>query len=226
MFFDSTMILLIPALLLALWAQYLVKSTFAKYSKVPAERGMTGGEVAKRLLYEAGLHDVPIEKVSGQLTDHYDPRSRTLRLSDSIAGSRSVAAIGIAAHEVGHAIQHEKGYSPFNIRKSIFPVANIGSTLAFPMFFIGFLFSSFRMLMDVGIVLFSCAVLFQVVTLPVEFNASSRALALLRDRAYLVEEEVVKAKKVLQAAAMTYVAATAMAVIHLVRLLILQSGRD
>jgi Zn-dependent membrane protease YugP len=207
MFFDSTMILLIPALLLALWAQYLVKSTFAKYSKVPAERGMTGGEVAKRLLYEAGLHDVPIEKVSGKLTDHYDPRSRTLRLSDSIAGSRSVAAIGIAAHEVGHAIQHEKGYSPFNIRQSIFPVANIGSTLAFPMFFIGFLFSSFRMLMDVG-------------------NASSRALALLRDRAYLGEDEIVKAKKVLQAAAMTYVAATAMAVIHLVRLLILQSGRD
>lgn len=225
LFYDSTFLLLIPAILLALWAQHLVKSTFNKYSKVPAGIGMTGGVVAERLLSDSGLNDVEIEEVEGKLTDHYDPRTRTLRLSTSISRSRSVAAIGVAAHEVGHAIQHRMAYAAFQIRQGIFPVANLGSTLAFPLFFIGFLFTSPK-LMDVGIILFSGAVLFQVVTLPVEFNASSRALALLQSRGYLAEEEVSQAKKVLRAAALTYVAATAVAVLHLLRLLILRGGRD
>jgi len=223
--YDPTFLLLIPAILLALWAQHLVKSTFNKYSKVPAGVGMTGGVMAEQLLSDSGLNDVEIEEVEGKLTDHYNPRTRKLRLSTSISRSRSVAALGVAAHEVGHAIQHRMAYTAFQIRQGIYPVANLGSTLAFPLFFIGFLFTSPK-LMDLGIILFSGAVLFQVVTLPVEFNASSRALALLQSRGYLAEEEVGQAKKVLRAAALTYVAATAVAVLHLLRLLILRGGRD
>lgn len=225
LFYDPTMLLLIPAIILALWAQHLVKSTYAKYSKIAAASGMTGSAVAERLLRDNGLNDVELQEVEGKLTDHYDPRTKTLRLSTSISRSRSVAAMGVAAHEVGHAIQHQKAYGAFHIRQSIFPVANLGSTLAFPLFVVGFLFS-IPVLRDIGIILFSGAVLFQVVTLPVEFNASSRALSLLQSRGYLVEREVDQAKKVLNAAALTYVAATAMAVIHLLRLLILRGGRD
>ena len=228
-YFDSTMVLLIPAVILALYAQHLVKSTYKKYSKVPASTGMTGGNVAQRLLSDGGLHDVEIEEIDGNLTDHYDPRSKTLRLSTSISRSRSVAALGIAAHEVGHALQHKNSYGPFYIRQSIVPVANFGSTLAFPLFFIGFLFSaggSLSILMDIGIILFCGAVLFQVVTLPVEFNASSRALTLLQSRGYLAEQELGQAKKVLNAAALTYVAATAVAVIHLLRMILLRGARD
>ena len=226
-FFDSTFLLLIPALILAIWAQNRVQSTYNKFSKVPAAVGLTGGAIAERLLRESGLNDVELEEVEGRLTDHYDPRTRKLRLSTSISRSRSVAAIGVAAHEVGHAIQHRMAYGAFRLRQGIFPVANLGSTLAFPLFFIGFIFSQgASVLMDIGIFLFSGAVLFQVITLPVEFNASSRALALLQSRGYLAEEEVGKARKVLHAAALTYVAATAMAAIHLLRMLILRGGRD
>ncbi len=225
LFYDSTMLLLIPALILALWAQYRVKSTFNKYDKVIAGIGLTGGDIAKRLLEQSGLNHVSIEEIPGQLSDHYDPRSRTLRLSSSIAGSRSVSAIGVAAHEVGHAIQHQESYSAFQIRQSIFPVANLGSTLAFPLFFVGFLFTM-PLLIDIGIVLFAGAVLFQVVTLPVEFNASSRALAMLEGRGYLQQTEMKHAKSVLNAAALTYVASTAMAVLQLLRLLVLRGGRD
>lgn len=225
--YDPTFLLLIPAIILAIWAQHLVKSTFNKYSKIRSAAGMTGGDVAERLLQESGLNDVQLEEVEGKLTDHYDPRTKTLRLSTSISKSQSVAAIGVAAHEVGHAIQHKMAYGAFHVRQSIFPVANLGSTLAFPLFFIGFLFSrSSTLLMDTGIILFCGAVLFHVVTLPVEFNASSRALVLLRSRGYLAEEEVNQAKKVLQAAALTYVAATAVAVLHLLRMLILRGSRD
>ena len=225
--YDPTFLLLIPAIILAIWAQHLVKSTFNKYSKIRSAAGMTGGDVAERLLQESGLNDVQLEEVEGKLTDHYDPRTKTLRLSTSISKSQSVAAIGVAAHEVGHAIQHKMAYGAFHVRQSIFPVANLGSTLAFPLFFIGFLFSrSSTLLMDIGIILFCGAVLFHVVTLPVEFNASSRALVLLRSRGYLAEEEVNQAKKVLQAAALTYVAATAVAVLHLLRMLILRGSRD
>ena len=225
MFSDPTMLLLIPALLLSLWAQVKVKSTFARYSKVDAASGMTGSEVARRLLKDGGLDDVEVESVEGNLTDHYDPRSRKLRLSASTSQSKSVAALGVAAHEVGHAIQHQKAYGAFQLRQGVFPVANLGSTLAFPLFIAGLLFS-IPSLMTIGILLFSGAVAFQVITLPVEFNASSRALALLGSRGYLVQEEVGHARKVLQAAALTYVAATAMAVLQLFRLLMLRSRRD
>ncbi len=226
-FFDPTIIILLPAILLAVWAQYQIKTTYSKYSKIPASSGITGGMAARNLLDENGLQNIHIEEVEGRLTDHYDPRSRVLRLSSSIFRSRSLAALAIAAHEVGHAIQHKMAYSPFQIRQSIFPVASIGSSMAFPLFFIGFLFyPSAKWLMDLGIYLFGAAVFFQIVTLPVEFNASSRALKLLRSRGYLVEEESHHAKKILQAAALTYVAASAVAVFHLIRLLLLRSARD
>ncbi len=224
-FYDPTFILLIPALLLALYAQFLVKSTFAKYSRVPASSGLTGAEVAEHLLRDGGLSQVEIEEVPGELTDHYDPRSKTLRLSPPISRSKSVAALGIAAHEVGHALQHKEAMGVFQIRQSIVPVANLGSSLAFPLFFIGLIMSA-KSLMDIGILLFTGAVLFQLVTLPVEFNASARALALLQNRGYLAETEVRHARKVLNAAALTYVAATAMAVLQLLRLLLLRSQRD
>lgn len=225
MFYDPTMILLIPAILLALWAQFKVKNTFNKYQQVPAGSGYTGADVARRLLDENGLSTVLIEEVPGNLSDHYDPKAKRLRLSSGTARSRSVAAIGVAAHEVGHAIQDSQAYGAFQVRHMIFPVANLGSTLAFPFFFIGILFT-IPQLMDIGIILFAAAVLFQVVTLPVEFNASSRALAMLKNRGYLQHTEVKQAKSVLDAAALTYVAATAMAVLSLLRLLILRDARD
>ncbi len=225
LFFDSTMILLIPAIILALWAQYRVQSTFNKYQKIPAASRYTGADIARRLLDENGLSNIKIEEVSGNLSDHYDPKAKRLRLSNGTARSRSVAAIGVAAHEVGHAIQDHEAYGAFQVRHAIFPVANLGSTLAFPLFFIGILFTVPK-LMDVGIILFSAAVLFQVVTLPVEFNASSRALALLKNRGYLQQAEAKQAKSVLDAAALTYIAATAMAVLSLLRLLILRDARD
>lgn len=225
LFFDSTMILLIPAAILAIWAQMRVKSTFRKYAKVPAAYGMTGAEVARKLLEAKGLFHVKLESVPGQLSDHYDPRSKTLRLSSDIANGRSVAALSVAAHEVGHAIQDDLAYASFKLRQSIVPVANIGSQASLPVFFIGMLMSSPK-LMDLGIILFSGAVLFQLITLPVEFNASSRALVLLEERGYLMQQEVGHAKKVLSAAALTYVAATAMALMHLIRLLVLRDSRD
>jgi Zn-dependent membrane protease YugP len=225
--FDSTFILILPALVLALWAQYKVKSTFTKFSKIPASCGLTGGQVAERLLRDGGIPDVEVEAVEGSLTDHYDPRVRKLRLSESIYANKSVAALGVAAHEAGHAMQHKEAFGAFQLRQSIVPAANLGSTLAFPLFLVGMLIGrSGGFLMDLGIILFSVAVLFSVVTLPVEFNASSRALVLLRNRGYLVETEVDQAKKVLNAAALTYVAATAMAVMQLLRLLILRGRRE
>jgi Zn-dependent membrane protease YugP len=223
--YDPTMLLLIPAMFLAVWAQLKVKSTFQKYSRVPSQAGLSSMAVAKQLLQESGLQNVSVEQIDGRLTDHYDPRTRTLRLSSSTSNSRSVAAIGVAAHEVGHAIQHQKAYGAFQIRQNIFPVVNIGSSLAFPLFFLGFLFTV-PGLMNIGIVLFSGAVLFHLVTLPVEYNASSRALVLLQSRGYLNAHEISQAKKVLNAAALTYVAATAVSVIYLLRLLLLRNLRD
>ena len=225
LFFDSTMILLIPAAVLAFWAQMRVKSTYQKYAKVPASNGMTGADVARRLLDVNDLNNVKLESVNGKLSDHYDPRTKTLRLSQDIAAGRSVAALGIAAHEVGHAIQDKEAYASFKIRQSIVPVANIGSQASFPIFFVGILMSIPK-LMDIGIILFTGAVLFQLVTLPVEFNASSRALRMLSERGYLVQDEVGQAKKVLSAAALTYVAATAMALMSLLRLIILRDSRN
>jgi uncharacterized protein len=224
MMFDSTMIMLIPALILSIYAQFKVKSAFAAMSKIRSASGLTGAQAAKSLLQRNGINDVIVEEVKGNLTDHYDSRSKKLRLSTDVYNSTSLAALGVAAHETGHAIQHHTSYVPLNIRQSVFPVANIGSSLGIPLFFIG-LILSFKPLLDIGIIVFAGAVLFHIVTLPVEFNASSRALAQLSSGGYLRADEISGARKVLNAAALTYVAAAAMAVIQLLRLVLLR-GRD
>jgi Zn-dependent membrane protease YugP len=221
------MIFLLPAILLAGWAQLRVKSTFERYSRVGTRQGVTADQVARMLLDRFGLNSVPVNRVAGQLTDHYDPRRKTLSLSDSVYGNASIAAIGVAAHEVGHAIQDGTGYAPLGIRNNIVPVVNIGSTMAIPLFFLGLLLQG-PMLMNIGIVLFLGVVFFHLITLPVEFNASSRAVALLGQTGALGSDELRGASKVLNAAAWTYVAATLMAVMQLVRLLALssRSSRD
>jgi uncharacterized protein len=226
-FWDYTIFLLIPPFLLALYAQYKVKSTFQNYSKKRAHSKISGAEVAKEILNRSGIGDVSVERISGRLSDHYDPRSKTLRLSESVYSSDSIAALGVAAHETGHAIQHHNGYVPLSLRNLIYPVASFGSTLAFPLFFIGFIFSAEgpSVLMDIGILLFTAAVAFSVLTLPVEFNASKRALVFLHEGTYLSQEETRGARKVLSAAALTYVASTAMAIVNLLRLLILRDRR-
>jgi Zn-dependent membrane protease YugP len=226
-FFDPTFILLIPAFILAIYAQSKVKSTFARYSKVRSLRGLTGEEVSRAILDMRGLGEIKIEPVKGNLSDHYDPRKKVLRLSEPVHGSNSVAALGVAAHEAGHALQHADNYGPLALRSSIVPVVSFGSWTAFPLFFIGFLFASnLAWLMDVGIIFFSGAVALSLITLPVEFNASSRALALLQEGGYLNEKEIPHARAVLNAAAWTYVAAATMAITQLVRLLILRGMRD
>ena len=224
-FWDPTMILLIPAIILTLYAQQKVKSTYAKYSKESSRMGKTGKEVAQHILQKNGLGNIPIEISEGTLSDHYDPVKKILRLSNENYSGRSIAALGVAAHEVGHAIQHDKEYAPLNIRNTILPVANFGSTLAFPLFIGGFLFS-IPSLIDIGIILFAAAVAFQLITLPVEFDASKRAVASLQTGGMLQPDELDKAKKVLNAAALTYVAAAAVAVMHLLRLIILRGSRD
>ncbi len=224
-FWDPTFILILPALVLALWAQNKVRRAYAEFSRVPAMRGRTGAEVATEILRYNGITDVSVEETEGMLSDHYDPRSKTLRLSTENYRSRSIAAVSVAAHEVGHAIQHAQAYAPLQLRHAILPVSNIGSTLAFPLFIIG-LFVAYRPLMDIGILLFSAAVVFQLVTLPVEFNASHRALKQLETYGLLERSELPAARKVLSAAALTYVAATAMAVLNLVRLLILRGMEE
>lgn len=224
-FFDSTMLLLIPAVLLAAWAQFRVKSTFDRYSQIGARRGVTADQVARMLLDRFGLTSVPVQRVSGHLTDHYDPRGRTLALSDSVYSNASIAAIGVAAHEVGHAIQHSDGYAPLGIRNSIVPVVNIGSTLAMPLFFAGLFFQGATWLMDIGILLFLGVLIFHLITLPVEFNASSRAVTLLGQTGALSGDELQGASKVLNAAAWTYIAATVMALMQLLRLLALRASR-
>ena len=224
-FFDSTFVLILPALAMAIWAQYRVKHTFAKYSQVPTRSGMSGAQVAKAILDQNRLN-VDVESVEGSLTDHYDPRDRTLRLSEDVYGSRSIAALGVAAHEAGHAIQHGQQYLPLQIRSNLVPVANFGSTLAMPLFMIGLFLPATSFLMDIGIVLFSFAVVFGLVTLPVEFNASSRAIKVLSRSGYLAPDEIESARKVLNAAAWTYVASATMAVLQLVRLLLLRGQRE
>ncbi|HSA96435.1 MAG TPA: zinc metallopeptidase [Acidobacteriota bacterium] len=228
MFFnDPTFLLLIPAFILAIYAQAKVKGAYAKYGQIASASRLTGAQAAHQLLQQAGAGEVVIEKTPGQLTDHYDPRKKVLRLSQGVYDSPSIAALGIAAHETGHAIQHNLHYQPMYLRSLIYPVASLGSTLAFPLFFIGFITGSgSKTLMDLGILLFSGAVAFSVVTLPVEFNASKRALALLEERRFLTPDEMVGARKVLGAAALTYVASTAMAAIQLVRMFMLRSSRD
>lgn len=227
-FFDPTFILLIPALILAIWAQTKVHGTFQRYSTVYARRGFRAVDAAKAILDRFGLHDVAIEQIPGNLTDHYDPKQKVLRLSQSVYDSPSIAAIGVAAHEVGHAIQDASSYAPLKIRNAIVPVASLGSGLAFPLFFIGLLFRS-PLLMDVGILFFLGVLVFHLVTLPVEFDASNRALRLLSDSGVLMTDEMGAARSVLSAAALTYVAATVMAAAQLMRLLVFRGmvgGRD
>ncbi len=220
MFFDPTFILLIPAIILSLYAQVKIQATFAKYSNVPSSSRMTGAELAERLLHSGGLRGVRVEYVPGHLTDHYDPRDQVLRLSDSVYRSNSVAALGVAAHEVGHALQHGERYAPLLLRNSIVPVANLASTAAFPLLFLG-LIMRWADLIWLGALLFTGVVVFQLVTLPVEFNASRRAVELLERGRYLQANEIPMVKKVLGAAALTYVAAALMSLVNLVRFLIL-----
>lgn len=225
MFYDPTFVLLIPAVILAVYAQWKVKSTYEKYSQVRCSRGYTGAQVARYILDDYRLQKIEVAQTPGDLTDHYDPRAGKLNLSESVYHSSSVAAIGVAAHEAGHAIQDAKSYVPLKLRNGLVPVTNLGTTLAFPLFLLG-LFASLPIFMDIGIILFSLAVVFSVVTLPVEFNASRRAVRVLADGNFLTAQELPMAKAVLDAAALTYVAATAMALLNLARLLILRNQRD
>ncbi|BCJ95285.1 peptidase [Anaerocolumna cellulosilytica] len=225
-YIDSTYILVLIGALLSLAASGVVKTTFSKYSKVRSLSGMTGAQAAERILHSAGIYDVTVMHVSGNLTDHYDPRSKTLKLSDSVYSQTSVAAIGVAAHECGHAIQHDKGYIPLTLRSALVPVANIGSAISWPLIIVGVVLSWFQPLITLGIILFSFAVIFQLVTLPVEFNASARAVRILNDTGILYGEEVTHTKKVLSAAALTYVAAAAASILQLLRLVILFGGRN
>ena len=228
-FFDRTMFLLLPAMAFAMWAQWKVKSTFEQYSRVRASNGLTGRDMARRIMSANGVTDVTVEPVGGVLSDHYDPRSHTVRLSTHNFNEGSISAIAVAAHEVGHVLQHHQGYFPLRLRSGMAPVVSIASTAAMPLFLIGLLFGAkfpfSGLLMDLGIVFFAGAVLFHMVTLPVEFDASKRALAQLTNTGSVRPEEVAGAKKVLDAAALTYVAAAAMAALQLVRLLALRNDR-
>lgn len=224
-FYDWTYIFVLIGALLSLAASANVNSTFNRYAKVRSASGMTGAQTAERILQMAGIYDVTIERVSGNLTDHYDPSKKVVRLSDATYSQTSVAAVGVAAHECGHVLQHHNGYVPLTIRTALVPVANIGSRLGLPIVILSLIFGlNYRFAM-VGVLMFSFAVLFQLVTLPVEFNASHRALILLQDDGILRASEVKKSRKVLRAAAMTYVAALAVSVLQMLRLLALVNGR-
>ena len=226
-YYDPTYVMVLIGVVICMLASANVNRTFQKYSRIRSHSGMTGREAAERLLHANGIYDVTVQRVAGNLTDHYDPRNKTLNLSDSTYASTSVAAIGVAAHECGHAVQHANGYAPLKIRGSLVPVANFGSTLAWPLILIGFLIqgNASVLLINLGILLFSVAVLFQIVTLPVEFNASSRALKSLETNGILYTEEVADTRKVLRAAALTYVASAASAILQLLRLILISGGR-
>lgn len=224
-YYDSTMIILIPALIISAWAQMKVTSTFDKYSRVNSINGYTGAQVARKLLDSHGLFDVPVELIGGKLSDHYDPTQRVMRLSEQVYYGTSVASIGVAAHETGHAYQHQESYSPLIIRNSIVPIVNFSTNASWVIFFLGFLFGR-SSLLNIGILLFSASVIFQIVTLPVEFNASSRALKVLESTGILYENEVKGARSVLKAAAMTYVAAAITAISQLLRLVLLARRRE
>lgn len=223
-FFDSTMIFLLPAIIISAWAQFKIKASFSKYSKVNSANGYTGAQVARMLLDGAGLFDIPVEIVQGKLTDHYDPTSRIMRLSKEVYNGTSVASIGVAAHETGHAMQDKENYVPLKIRNSIVPAVNFSSNASWILFIMGVILSV-PSLINIGIVLFSAVVVFQLITLPVEFNASSRALNILESRSILYGDEIKGARSVLNAAAMTYLSAALMAVSQLIRLLLIGRNR-
>ena len=217
-------ILVVPAMLLAFWAQINVNTTFSRYSKVLAPSGMTGAESARRVLEANGVTGVRIERISGNLTDHFDPKTNTIRLSESVYDATTVSAVGVAAHEAGHAVQYAVGYAPMQLRAAIIPATNIGSQLAMPLVLLGLIFSS-AMLVDIGIIAFSMSTLFQLITLPVEFNASRRAVATL-ESSCVSDTEVKGAKAVLRAAALTHVAALAVSLASLLRIILLFGNRN
>ena len=225
----SYVILVLPCILLSLWASSNVNSTFKKYSRQFSSRGLTGAEAARRVLSAHGVGNVRIERVSGNLTDHFDPRTTVIRLSENVFGNTSTAAIGVACHEAGHAVQYAQGYAPIKLRAAIIPVTNFGSRLAMPLILIGLLLAAFGNLsvlfIDLGIACFGLSLVFQLVTLPVEFNASNRALRAIADSNLLTEDEQAGARKTLRAAALTYVAATAVAFAQLLRLILLFGRR-
>ena len=227
MFYDPTYILVMIGVVICLLASAKMNSTFSKYSRVRSHSGMTGKEVAEALLHREGIYDVRVEYVAGNLTDHYDPRSKVLRLSDATYQQTSVAAIGVAAHECGHAIQHARGYAPLSIRSVLVPVANFGSSIAWPLIIIGLIMNSqtSQLFLNLGVIAFSMAVLFQIVTLPVEFNASRRALKILGNTGMLYPDEGRETRKVLTAAALTYVAGAASAILQLLRLIMISNSR-
>ena len=224
--FDPTIILVLIGVVISLWAQGRVTSTYNKYSKVRSRTGMTGAEAAMRLLHSQGIYDVTVRRVAGNLTDHYDPRTKVVNLSESVYGSTSIAALGVAAHECGHAMQHNEGYAPLRFRSALVPVANFGSRISWPLILFGLMIGGLGSpLCQIGILMFSLAVLFQLVTLPVEFNASNRAVRFLDSLGILSGDEVRGTKSVLNAAALTYVAAAASSILQLLRLVILYGGR-
>ena len=225
-YYDPTYVLVLIGAVLSLLASAKVNSTYAKYSKVRSMTGMTGAQAAERILYQAGIRDVRIEHIRGNLTDHYVPSAKVVRLSDATYNSPSVAAVGVAAHECGHVLQHYEGYAPLKIRTALVPAANIGSKLGIPLILLGLLLGSNPVLVNIGIWVFCLAVLFQVVTLPVEFNASRRAVQILDRQGILGGEEVRQCRQVLGAAALTYVAAAAASILQLLRLILLFGGRD
>jgi len=223
-FWDPTFIVLIPAVLLALYSQFRVKSAYAQYSQVPVSSGLTGAQAAGEILRRNGLSDVSVERTEGVLSDHYDPRTRALSLSPDVYSGASVASVGVAAHETGHAIQHARGYAPLALRSAMVPTVQFGSWLAWPIFILGFLFHSGGMV-QVGILVFSAVVAFTVVTLPVEFDASARAMRALQEERLVTTDELRGVRSVLTAAALTYVAAAAMSVMQLLRMLMLANMR-
>ena len=226
-YWDPTYILVVIGAVICMIASARVKGTFNKYSQLRSMSGMNGAQVALRVLQAAGIYDVQVRHVSGSLTDHYDPRTKTVNLSDPVYNATSVAALGVAAHECGHAIQHAKSYAPLSIRSALVPVANFGSMLAWPVILIGLFFNtrSSGLIIDIGILLFSAAVLFQLVTLPVEFDASRRALVMLRTQGILADDELKYTRRVLKSAALTYVASAAAAILQLLRIILITNGR-
>lgn len=226
-YLDPTYILVVIGAVICMIASARVKGTFNKYSQLRSMSGMNGAQVAQRVLQAAGIYDVQVRHVSGSLTDHYDPRTKTVNLSDPVYNATSVAALGVAAHECGHAIQHAKSYAPLSIRSALVPIANFGSMLAWPVILIGLLFNtrSSGLIIDIGILLFSAAVLFQLVTLPVEFDASRRALVMLRTQGILADDELRYTRRVLKSAALTYVASAAAAILQLLRIILITNGR-
>lgn len=225
MFWDSTIVLIIPALILTMYAQYRVKATYAKYSKIASRSGLRGVDVAERILSDADVTVTHIAPIPGHLTDHYDPRKRALGLSEDVYYGESIAALGVAAHETGHAIQHARSYAPMALRSLVYPLANLGTSFGYILFIMGIFLSWNPALINLGILLFSAAVFFTFVTLPIEFNASSRALKALASGGYLAEDEIKGARAVLNAAALTYVAAAAMAALQLLRMILISRRR-